>query len=141
MTANAAFSAEIERAFAGADRSLLNAMAAAFGLVACSDLVLEQVEASRFLTLARETEELRAVPWDQVETAFREWTQKLLKEGDDARKEALQAISIIHASEQYKTLVLNCARIALISNFKVQEMEERALADIAGALGFDPAQA
>lgn len=141
MTTNSAFSVEIERAFAGADRSLLNAMSAAFGLVACSDQVLEQVETSRFLALAKETEALKAIPWEQVETAFREWTQRLLQEGETGREEALKAVSVVHASEAYRKLVLGSARIALISNFKVQDMEEKALSEIAEALGLDPAQA
>lgn len=132
---------EIAKAFAGADRHLLNAMSAAFGLVACSDLVLEQGETSRFLEIARETEQLKHIPWDQVETTFREMTQKILRDGEEGREEALRAISEIHGSNHYCQIVLGCARIALVSNFKIQETEERALLDVAEALGLDPAVA
>ncbi len=127
----------IEQSFQANDDNLLAAMAAAFGLVACSDALLEHCETTRFFEIIRTSERLSNLPWKEIETQFENITQEILNSGHKGREDALALVAKVKSNETYRDSVISCAQIAVISNFRIQKVEERALKDVCEALGIN----
>lgn len=128
----------IEQSFQTNNDSLLSAMAAAFGLVACSDAVLEHCEAVRFFEIIRTSETLSNLPWEDIEKQFTAITDDILHKGSVGREKALTLVTQVKSNNAYRDAVIACAQIAVVSNFQIQDVEERALRGVCEALGIDP---
>jgi tellurite resistance protein TerB len=107
-------------------------------LIACSDAVLEQCETERFFEIVRTSDSLSKLPWDHIESQFERVTNDILKQGAAGREAALASVAAVKADNAHRDAVIACARIAVVSNFQVQDVEERALKEVCTALGVQP---
>lgn len=123
----------IELAMLGSELEL-DALAAAFALVVCSDGTYMKSEARRWDELMPASGETAA-----VREAFDGYTRRLMADFKDARRRAHDALHTLRANKPEATRrVLHAARMAVVADNKVDEREEEALRAIATALGLDP---
>lgn len=125
---------QIDQSFRINDDDFISAMGAAFGLVACSDGVLERCEIHRFMSVVKSTETLSSFPWNEIEDRFNDITKDILKNGLPAKEKALVLVAKIESNLEYKQAVLSCAQTAIIANFKIQDVEESVFKEICKAL-------
>ena len=115
----------------------LQAVAAAFVLVACSDAELNPAEIARFLEVMQKA---GIKDLERMDATFRALAADVLANYQDGHRRALQLIAAL-GGQPNASLIIDAARIAIVADHKVREIEERVLADVCGALGFDPALA
>lgn len=125
---------QIDKSFRINDEDFMLAMSAAFGLVACSDGVLEQCEIHRFMTVVKSTDVLADFPWHEIEGHFNDITKDILNRGMPAKKSALDLVARIESNLEYRQAVLSCAQVAIIANFKIQDVEESVFKEVCEAL-------
>ena len=129
---------EIVRSFGSGDETLLAAMAAAFGLVACSDAILAKAETDRFFEIVRVSETLSNLPWAQIEDQFKRTTNDILGRGAEGREAALALVAAVKNNDAQRDAVIACVQIAVVSDFEIKDVEEYALKDICLALDVSP---
>ncbi len=118
------------------DPELFEALAAAYALVATADLEVPEVEISRFQGWARDVG-FGARDAERLCERCRTLAARLL--GDrPGRAEALERVASIKGGGKRASLVLGAARVAVVADARLEEVEEIALREVATALGMDP---
>lgn len=119
------------------DNPLLQAVAGAFVLVACSDAELAPQEIDRFLDVMK-TAGIKDL--ERMDATFRALAAEVLTDYQAGQQRALQLIAAVKG-QPAASLVIDAARIAVVADHRLKEIEERVLAQVCEALGVDPANA
>lgn len=114
---------------------LYNAVIAAFTLVAFSDGHISTPELSRLVKYADQETSFKGISLEKIQDDVSDLRKSLDADFAKGKIRALEQIEKIKADAKARELVINIARIALISDDKVLESEEVILADIHAALG------
>ena len=116
----------------------LQAVAAGFVLVACSDGELSPYEVDRFVGVIDDTKPPAPIDRHALEMSFRALADEVLRHFDEGRSHALAQIEKVRDDVRTADLVISAARVAIVADGKLEDIEEAVLRDIFVALGRDP---
>lgn len=112
-----------------------NAVIAAFTLVSFSDGNISTSELSRLVKFSEQEIHLKGVALEKLQDDISDFRKSLDADFAKGKTHALQQIEKVKQDAKARELVINIARIALISDDRILESEETMLSDIHTALG------
>ena len=116
----------------------VEAISAAFALIACSDADLAPSEIDRFREVIREADACRGLDYDAIEHQFLALSKTILADFETGTEQAMATIEATRDVPQVRNRVLAAAQIALVADGRLREIEEYTLRQICRALGVDP---
>jgi tellurite resistance protein TerB len=116
----------------------LEALSAAFALIACADAALAPSELDRFREVIRTTEACHGLDFDEIDRRFLALSQQMLDDFDAGSEQALAAIRAVRDDPPARERVLAAAQVAVVADGRLREIEEHMLRQICLALGVDP---
>ena len=119
------------------DAELIDALAAAYALVAAADRDLAEIELGRLRNWGKEAG-FSGADLSDLQDRARGFAAGLVNQAGENRVIALARVRALAGDDQRAGLVLAAARVAVVADERVVEAEEDALREIAGALGLDP---
>ncbi|GAB5542673.1 MAG: TerB family tellurite resistance protein [Sandaracinaceae bacterium] len=115
--------------------ALLRAVSGAFAFVACADAHLAEAEVERFLAWVEARDVFERLPADRLEAHFRGLAQAFAHDFADGERRATEAVAAVGQDPRARELVLSAARVAVVADERLMEVEEAAVARIRAALG------
>ncbi|MEC7524861.1 MAG: TerB family tellurite resistance protein [Myxococcota bacterium] len=115
--------------------ALLRAVSGAFAFVACADAHLADAEVDRFLAWVAEQDAFEKLPADRLEGHFRGLADAFAKDFAEGERRATASVSAVSDDPRARELVLSAARVAVVADERLMEVEEAAVARVRAALG------